>query len=105
MAESIWEAGKLTAIYHPVGRRIDGGSRYRRARFDLLQWASTSGSREELYVVPVSITNADAGDINLKDTGQDAEFGYYGLERVVVEPHEADGHADTWTALHTFGYL
>lgn len=104
MAESSWEMGKLTPVWHQVGVRADGGRRYRRASFDLLQWQSPGASREELFIVPVSNQRIDAQDLNLKETGQTGmEFGYYGLAHLVVEPHEADGGSDTWKALHGFG--
>lgn len=108
MAESIWEKGRLTAVYQQVGRReSDRARRFRRANFDVLEWASVEGQPEALYILPNSGDRATAADYNLKEQAENAgrEFGYYTLDPMVVEVHEADGRSDSWKALHAFGPL
>lgn len=105
MAENIWNKGKLTPIYYPVGKRENGEDRYIRAPFDLLKWQSTTSSTEDLYVLPLGFETIGAKDFTL--AGQDertrVEFGYYSPEPIVLQQHEGDGKSDTWKALHSFG--
>ncbi len=104
MAESIWEAGKLRAVYNPIGRRENGERRFRRANFDVLEW-KPNGSRAT-YIVPLGITRIAASETNLREAeGFGHEFGYYDLDPIIIEPHEGDGKSDSWMSLHAFGYL
>lgn len=109
MAEQVWTTGKLTPIYTPVGTNSDGSVRYRRAPFDLLQWASTPGGDAEVYVNTLGFQSTGAEDIGLLDD-TDAitvshEFGWYMLGRIVLEPHDGNGLDDTWASLNSFGYI
>lgn len=107
MAESIWEAGRLREVFEPVGRRANGELRYRRAKFDVLEWAKTATSDAELYVVPSGFNRIEPGQFNvpLDDKNAGSEFGFYSIGAHVIEPHEADGKSDTWKALHGFGAI
>ena len=105
MAESIWEKGRLREVFEPAGKRSDGERRYRRANFDLVEWASTPTGDPELYVAPLGFNRINDGQFNVPatDFNAGAEFGFYSLWREIMEPHEADGKSDTWKALHYFG--
>lgn len=108
MAESIWEKGRLRQVFEPVGRRPNTGeTRYRLARFGVLEWASTENGDAELYVLPEGFDCAQPGQFNVTpdDRNTGAEFGYFALGAHVIEPHEADGRSDTWKALHSFGVI
>jgi hypothetical protein len=105
MAETVWETGKLRAVWHPIGKRANGEQRFRRANFDVLQWASTGGAWDT-YIVPLGtarITNADVTLLEAERIG--TEFGYYDIEPIVIDVHESDGRSDSWKALHSFGYI
>ena len=107
MAETIWEKGRLRSVFEPVGKRANGEVRYRRANFDVLEWASTATGDAELYVIPLGFGRIEPGQFNVPvhDFNSGSEFGYYTLWRDIVEPHESDGKSDTWKALHGFGAL
>ena len=109
MAETIWEKGKLKAVYQPAGRRENGELRYRRANFDVLEWTAPGASRSDTFVVPLGLVRIVSADTNLNANDGDAqlghEFGYYDPEITVVEPHEGDGRGDSWKSLHCFGYV
>lgn len=107
MAEQVWTTGRLTAVYQPAGTHAGGSARWRRAPFDLLTWASTSGGAPETYVsthvgfddgFPAVIDDSDA-------VGTGHEFGFYDFEAVIVEPHQGNGLDDSWKSLHSLGYL
>ncbi len=108
MSETAWEKGKLTAVYHPVGKRTNGEDRYKRANFDLLRWKAPGASREETYVItPISSveqTSDDIGALVTDDHARGREFGFYELGIEVVEVHEGNG-SDSWKGLQTFGYV
>ena len=107
MAESIWEGGRLTDVWTPVGRDANGQARYRRANFDLLSWVSGNGAGE-LYVLPLGIERISAADIVLKGDGSGQigqEFGYYNSDSLMLDPSQGDGMSDTVQALHTFGFV
>ena len=106
MAENVWEKGALEAVLHPVGKRENGEARYRRANFDVLRWKAPSATYEEQYVVPIGmVTKVSGGELNLQEEQLGTEFGYYVLERHIVEPFEADGKSDSWKSLHGFGFV
>lgn len=107
MAESIWEGGRLTDVWTPVGRDAGGAARFRRANFDILNWVSGTGT-PDTYVLPLGIERVSAADVVLKADGSGQlgqEFGYYGGDSVVLETHQGDGMSDTLPALHAFGPL
>jgi hypothetical protein len=101
---SIWENGKLISIWTPIGKRQNGEAKYRRANYDLLKWAKTASTIEETYIVPLG-NRISSNAAALQDAQYGMEFGFYSLERRVIEPHEADGTKDSWDSLHTFGYV
>jgi hypothetical protein len=103
MADTIFQAGKLTAVYAPVGRRANGELRYRRARFDLLEWAPT-GVDAATFILPLALTGIAADQLNLDEPPEryGLEFGYYTVESIVLEQYQGDG-SDSWKGLHTFG--
>ena len=106
MAEIAWETGKLQAVLHPVGKRANGEQRYVRGNYDVLEWQAPGASAPSQYVVPLSIgERISAGGVNLTDVQIGHEFGYYDLERHVIELHEADGRGDSWRSLHSFGTI
>ena len=111
MAESVWQAGKLRAVYQPAGRRINGEARYRRANFDVLEWTPPGASQSSSYVLPLGTVRVVAGEMNISATNGDGdsqfgqEFGYYEPEILVVDLHEGGGQGDTWKDLHSFGYV
>ncbi len=105
MPQTIWEAGRLTDVWTPVGKSDEGNQRYRRANFDILLWSSTAGAPPETYVAPLGdrITGVD---VALKESWQTGhEFGYYGKDSILTETHMGDGASDAVTALHDFGYV
>ena len=111
MAALQFESGKLSAVYHPMGT-VNGEPRYKRANYDVLDWGVSSTAVVNRYVMPLGIDRVAALDLNDNDRldASDAidvgqEFGFYGKQFFIVEPHEADGNSDTLFALHSFGYL
>jgi hypothetical protein len=106
MAEAIWEKGTLRAVLQPVGRRENGEMRYRRALFDVLEWASVEGQPRETYILPRGIVAVTGTDVNALNEADEIgrEFGYYDAQPLIIEPHEGDGKSDSWRALHAFGY-
>jgi hypothetical protein len=105
MAESIWEKGRLTAVFQQVGVRSDDGKkRFRYANFDVLEWASVDGNPPVLYILTAGGDSLTAPDINLKeDEKAGREFGYYQLDPLIIDACEADGKSDSWRSLHSFG--
>jgi hypothetical protein len=107
MAETIWEAGRLTDVWTPVGRDAGGAPRYRRAHFDILNWVSGTGVAD-MYVLPLGTERVNSADIVIKNDGSGQigqEFGYYSSESMLLDPSQGDGMSDTLQALHTFGYV
>jgi hypothetical protein len=104
-----WQTGKLTPVFQPVGRRTSGETVYRRAAFDLLQWAPVAGNDEELFVSTHGFEALNSDAVNLLSDGDaisaGGEFGFYTLDQFVSEPHEGDGVGDDIQSLHGFGYL
>lgn len=106
MPESVWEKGRLEQVFLGVGRRENGEARYRRANFDVLRWTKPGGSNEELYIVPHGVGGRiSGGELNLQEEQLGIEFGYYDLEKHVIDPVLADGRRDNWLALHYFGHV
>lgn len=109
MAEAtVFESGKLTDVWTPVGRDAAGTARYRRANFDVLLWAAASGAVAEYYVVPLGIERTNSAEIALKSDGSPQigqEFGYYNSDSLMLEVHQGDGMSDTLQALHSFGFV
>lgn len=101
MAESIWQKGKLNAVYVPAGMRANGSPRFRRANFDLLSWAASASGPESIYIATIG-DRVSANAINNAEENLGSEFGFYELEPIVIEPHQADG-SDSWIGLHTMG--
>ena len=110
MANAQIDTGRLTEIFHPIGIFDNGERRYKRANYDLLEWASVAGRKMETFVVPLGferITDADLNDFDhLSDEAIDVgqEFGFYTGDRIIVEPHQSDG-SDSWIGLQFFGYI
>jgi hypothetical protein len=105
MADTVWESGKLTQVFHPAGSWDSGQRRLKLANFELLQWARELGGVSEQYVVPVGIATFQATDLGVavreQETGR--EFGFYdGSPSLVVDYHQADG-SDNILGLHSFG--
>lgn len=99
-----FQTGRLTAIYNQVGNDAAGQPRYVRANFDLLEWASTSSSRRETYVVPLGIERIASEDVQVQNEFQlGREFGYYQIEPLVLDQHQHNGLTDNWIGLHGFG--
>ena len=106
MAQTIWEAGRLTDVWFQVGKSDEGNVRYRRANFDVLSWAQSLTGAADTYVLPLGWERYSTLEIALKDSWQvGQEFGYYGGDSLYSEPHLGDGQSDSVTALHTFGYV
>ena len=106
MAEQVWTSGRLTAVYQPVGIDAFGRERFRRASFDLLEWAPVAGAPVAVYVNTLGFSNTDSASIDLNEAYMNGhEFGFYRLDSIVVEPHDGNGDDDTWVALHSFGYI
>lgn len=107
----VWESGRLTAVYHPVGTRSDGELRLKRANYDVLEWQGPGATRTSTYVVPLGferVTDSDLEDYIHSDA-RDAievgqEFGFYQKGVAIVEPHQADG-SDSWVGLQFFGHI
>ena len=102
---SVWNSGRLHAVYNPV--RVGNEILYRQANFSVLEWAPTASSRWGTYVIPNSIVDVDDNQLNdlvAHETEVGTMFGYFSLDPIVVEPHQADG-SDSWVGLHTFGYV
>jgi hypothetical protein len=105
MAQTVWESGKLTDVWAPVGRSDEGNVRFRRANFDLLNWSQTGG-QQEVYVLPGVGDRFPGQEVNLKDSWQTGvEFGYYGKDSAFAETHFGDGQSDSVFALHSFGFV
>ena len=112
MASLQFESGRLTPVYHPMGTRSDGEPRYKRANYDILDWAISATGIFDRYVVPLGIERVTGLDLNDSDRpdGSDAidvgqEFGFYGKTYFIVEPHEGNGSKDELFSIHAFGYL
>lgn len=106
MAEQVWTSGRLTAVYQPVGRDGLGRERFRRAAFDLLEWAPVDGDPVNVYVNTVGSELPNSASADLKEAFANGhEFGFYRLDSIVVDPHQGNGEDDTWVALHSFGYI
>jgi len=113
MSELRYESGRLIAVYVDVGRReSDRSPKLLRANFDILEWASTSGSAVERYAVPLGFERVTAVDINDNLTNSDnreavdvgQEFGFYQTAPHIIGSHEGDG-GDSWFGIHAFGLL
>ena len=106
MAESVWESGKLTDVWYPVGRSDSGNLRLRRANWDILLWTAPGASSPDTYVVPFGGDRFTSPDVGLRtsDWQIGTEFGYYGTDSVQIEPHETGG-IDSIQSLHNFGYV
>ena len=110
MAESIWTAGKLTAVYQPAGRFSDGTTRFRRAPIDLMIWASDSSSSGDMYINTLGFERLSSASIGLIDDDAEApqaghEFGYYSMQPLIVDVHDGNGQNDGWPAVHMLGYI
>ena len=113
MASLLFENGTIREVWHPMGE-LNGQPRFKKANWEVLDWASTSAGSVERYIVPVGFvrfTDADLNDIvsprtaasDAIDVGQ--EFGFYSFDRFIIEENESDGKKDSFIALHSFGYL
>lgn len=106
MPQTVWEAGRLTDVWMPVGVSDEGNVRFRRANFDILQWASVLNGAPDTYVVPLGTDRFPTSEVALKGTWQvGQEFGYYVKDSLYTETHQGDGQSDSVTALHNFGYV
>ena len=106
MADNIWQQGRIQEIVYTAGKDSNGNTRYVKASYEILHWGSTSGGIVEDYVIPKGFFADPVAGLNIagfQDEQAKSEFGYYTPDRIVIEPHEADGKSDSWKALHSFG--
>lgn len=111
-AELQRRTGRLTEVFHSVGRFPDGSQRLKRASYDLLEWVSVSGGTRSTYVVPLGFERITAIDLNDFIPANEAaeaidvgsEFGFYSGDREIVEANGGDS-SDSWKGLHFFGYV
>lgn len=107
MAETVWTTGRLTPVYHPVGKRADGELMLKRANFDLMQWAAVPGGKVSTYITTLVGGGVASADVEDENQGEQLGriFGYYNLNAVIIEPYEMGGMTDNWMGVHSFGYM
>lgn len=106
MADWNWATGQLTRVVHPVGKFANGDNRYRRAQFDILKW-DISGT-EQTYILTPPADKQDGAQESIASSVQQHEngtqFGFYRSETIIQQIH-ANHDTDSWTGLHSFGYV
>ena len=103
---SVWQNGRLKAVFSQVGRDANNVERFVRNRFDVLRWVAPGRTLTEEWVIAPT---ADAVPPGLADLGplreesRSQDFGLYELQPFIVEQHRNLGGDEGIFAVHFFG--